>query len=266
MNKHPVFGISVPEKGWAPAPRYLLRRHRVLGIMDSLRRGDLLEIGCGSGALLNDLTEMGFSCKAFEISSAALSVARYINRNNVKVAICEEIPNKWKLKFDYILAFEVLEHIEDDYGALKQWRTLLKTDGALLMSTPAHPKRWDASDIWAGHFRRYERKGLKRLLSRAGFSVQEIECYGFPLANILEPFRAYYYARLLKRRAITEIKEDLRTANTKRSGVERPLENKLYTLQASKLGTRIMQFFCALQGRFTRTDLGNGYIVLARVQ
>ena len=52
MEIHPVYGISFPERGWVPAPRYLLRRDRVLRLLARLPVGRLLEIGCGSGALL----------------------------------------------------------------------------------------------------------------------------------------------------------------------------------------------------------------------
>jgi SAM-dependent methyltransferase len=234
--------------------------------MDSLPRGDLLEIGCGSGAILHDLAKMGFSCKGIEISPAALKIARYVNRNSANVTIWGKNQEEWQYKFDYILGLEVLEHIDDDLGALQQWASLLKPNGGLLVSVPAHPRRWDASDVWAGHFRRYQRDGLRRLLEDAGFSVQEIECYGFPLGNILEPLRAYYCARLEGREEILEVEEDQRMVNTKRSGVERPLETKLYYLQTSWIGTKIMQLFCALQGWFTRTDFGNNYLALAKLQ
>lgn len=266
MNRHPVFGISAPEKGWVPAPRYLLRRDRVLNIMDSLPRGDLLEIGCGSGALLNDLAEMGFCCEGIEISPAALAIARYVNRNSANVSIWEKEQKDWQYKFDYLLALEVLEHIADDLDALKQWSTLLKPNGSLVASVPAHPTRWNAFDVRAGHFRRYQRDQLIRLMEDAGFSTQEIECYAFPLGNILEPIRAQHCLRLQGGEKILGVEEDQRMLNTKRSGVERPLETMLYCLQASWVGTRIMQFFCMLQGWFTRTNLGNGYIILAKLE
>jgi SAM-dependent methyltransferase len=239
----------------------------VLKMIDTLPRGDLLEIGCGSGALLYDLDEMGFSCKGLEISPAALEIARYVNRNSANVTIWGQDQEEWQYKFDYVLALEVLEHIEDDLGALHHWASLLKPNGTLIVSVPAHPRLWNASDVWAGHFRRYQRERLRQLLEDAGFSAQEIECYAFPLGNILEPIRAQQCGRLRGREELLEVQEeDPRMVNTKRSGVERPLETKLYYLQASWIGTRIMQLFCALQGWFTRTNLGNGYITLAKLQ
>ena len=45
-------GAVVPEMGWVPPFRYLLRRSRILSLLRTVPRGALLEIGCGAGALL----------------------------------------------------------------------------------------------------------------------------------------------------------------------------------------------------------------------
>jgi len=263
MIKHPVYGISAPEKGWVPAPRYVLRRDRVLKLLEPFPRGQLLEIGCGAGALLHDLSSMGFLVEAVEISSSARAIARYINQGSPRVIIHQNIQNNWKRTFDYILAFEVLEHIEDDTSALKDWWRWLKPAGHLLMSAPAHPKRWNATDQWAGHYRRYERSGLEWILEQAGFHVVHTECYGFPLANLIEPFRARYHAQQLKRQGLMQSNDNQGTYS-KHSGVERSLETKLYPVQAHWLGTKAMQFFCYLQGIFSGTDWGNGLLVLCK--
>jgi SAM-dependent methyltransferase len=264
MENHPVYGISAPEKGWVPSPSYLLRRKRVLNLLDPFPRGRLLEIGCGAGALLHDLSHMGFLVEATEISSAALDVAHYINQDDPRVTIHQYIQHKWDREFNYILALEVLEHIDDDLSALKQWRGWLKPEGYLLISVPAHPERWNYSDEWAGHHRRYDREGLKGILEKAGFEIVQMECYGFPLANIIGPIRARYHAKQLKRQLYTGNKDDQRADRSKRSGVERSVEKRLYPLQANWLGTKMMQLFCALQGIFLDTDLGNGFLVLCR--
>ena len=263
MENHPVYGISAPEKGWVPAPRYVLRRDRVLKLLEPLSRGRLLEIGCGAGALLYDLSSMGFFVEAVETSSAAREIARYINQGDAQVTIHPEIQNNWKETFDYILAFEVLEHIEDDISALREWRNCLKFCGYMLLSVPAHPERWNATDEWAGHLRRYERKRLKGILEQAGFDIVHLECYGFPLANLVEPFRALYRAPQLKQQLPNKSKHGQR-AHSDVSGIERSLEKRLYPLQASWLGTKAMQFFGRLQGMFSETDWGNGFLTLCK--
>ena len=266
MNYHQCYGLSAPEIAWVPAPRYLLRRQRVLKLLEPLPRGRLLEIGCGSGALLHDMSIWGFTCDALETSVAALEIARYMNAAGEGVHIYRHTQLDWDGAFDYVAAFEVLEHIEDDLAALKQWSTWLKHGGHLLLSVPAHPRRWNASDVWAGHYRRYERKTLKDIIEKAGFLIEYVECYGFPLANFIEPIRALHYAKLLRSRSHHGISQQQRSVGTQLSGISRSLEMKLYPLQASCIGVNIMKFFCFLQDIFADTDLGNGYLVLARKQ
>jgi len=169
MIKHPVYGISAPEKGWVPAPRYVLRRDRVLKLLEPFPRGQLLEIGCGAGALLYDLSAMGFLVEAVEISSSARAIARYINQGSPRVIIHQDIQNIWKQIFDYILAFEVLEHIEDDIGAVRQWWHWVKPDGHLLVSVPAHPERWNATDEWQDTFVAMKVQDLGKFWSKPAF-------------------------------------------------------------------------------------------------
>jgi len=157
------------------------------------------------------------------------------------------------------VACEVLEHIEDDRAALAQWRDWLRPGGHLILSVPAHARRWSATDVWAGHFRRYEKAALRQLLETSGFAVEELECYGFPLSNLVEPFRAWSHARALRRR-----EEAGKAAATAQSGVERGLEARLWPLQAGLPGRLLFRLAFHLQTRFRNRDLGTGYLVLAR--
>ncbi|MBN2105973.1 MAG: class I SAM-dependent methyltransferase [Deltaproteobacteria bacterium] len=261
MHIHPVYGISAPERGWVPAPRYLLRRDRVLRLLAGLPAGRLLEIGCGSGALLYDMARSGFHVSGLEQSAEARDLALYINRETRGLQIFETPEKDWGSAFDHVLSFEVLEHIEDDAAALQQWHSWLKPGGHLLLSVPAHRSRWSASDEWAGHCRRYERQGLLDLLRDCGFSPQVVQCYGFPLSNLIDPFRAIYHGRRLRRSVMRD-----RADCSLRSGIERSLETKLYPLEASLPGTLCMQFFFALQKLFLNTSLGTGFIALCTRQ
>lgn len=260
VEDHPVFGIAIPDKGWVPAPRYLLRRHRLLNLLRESPRGEVLEIGCGAGALSRDLSRLGFRVQALDTSPAARELARELNGDDPSVQVCGEEDPAWESHFDYVLALEVLEHIVDDRAALEKWRSWLKPAGRLLLSVPSRQDRWNASDTWAGHIRRYERPQLRGLLEDVGFSVDTIECYGFPLANIIDPIRARHHGKLLNAQAGNA--EPAR--QTAASGVERSLETRLWFLQSSRPGVWTMQAFCHLQGWFANTELGNGYLVSAR--
>lgn len=258
MTEHPVFGLSAPELGWVPALRYSLRRERVLALADRLPRGRLLEVGCGAGALLHDLTGRGFACTALETSEDALELARVMNQTHRDVAIHAAPQPDWAGRFDALVSLEVLEHIEDDAAALERWRGWLRPGGHLLLSVPARPDLWNPSDVWVGHYRRYDREGLLRLLDSAGFTVLHAECYGYPLANLTESVRGWLHGRRLRAAGAPAA-----AVGTARSGIERGIETRLYPLQASRLGSRLFRACCRLQERYLDRELGTGHLVLA---
>jgi SAM-dependent methyltransferase len=264
MERHPIFGVTVPERGWVPAPQYLLRRARVLEHLRRLPRGRVLEVGCGAGALLDDLSRLGFECVAVETSPAALELARWIHDGNERIRLVEEPDPAWHESFDVVLAFEVMEHIEHDREALATWASWLRPGGSLLLSVPAHPDWWNPSDVWAGHYRRYSREGLDALLREAGLVPEHIESYGVPLHNVVHPVRARMHARLMERERRGEDVGTQKAKNTARSGVERHGELKIWPLIASWPGARMFQLFAWMQTWFLRTDLGTGYLAVAR--
>jgi len=258
------YGASAPERGWTPSPTYILRRDRILKALDGRPVGRVLEIGCGAGGILNDLATRGFECEALEMSSAAREVARYVNRANENVHIHEAELSSWTGSFDYVMAFEVLEHIQDDRGALEKWRQYLKPQGALLISVPAHQRRWNASDVWAGHVRRYDRADLLRVIQSAGFEIEVFDCYGFPAANVIEPVRARVHAKSIRQGGKDAAGDEQQRINTERSGIERSMETRLFPLLNSFLGRLAMRLCLLLQASTSRSDWGTGYLVLAR--
>ena len=78
----------------------------------------------------------------------------------VASAICLVHPGSDELvetdaAFDGVVAGEVLEHIEAEGRAPSVGARVLRPGGALVVSVPAHPAWFGASDRWAGHVRRY---------------------------------------------------------------------------------------------------------------
>src|SRR5204863_103930 len=67
--------------------------------------------------------------------------------------------------------FDVLEHIEDDLGALRAVRTILRSGGHLFLTVPAYNLLHSEDDVAAGHFRRYTVSSLTRVLREAGFQI-----------------------------------------------------------------------------------------------
>ncbi|WP_299851991.1 class I SAM-dependent methyltransferase [uncultured Roseovarius sp.] len=259
--RHRHFGLAIPALQWVPAPRYLMRRDVILNLAQGFAPGRLLEIGCGAGALLDDLAGMGFSAVGVDQSPSARRIATSLLVETPAAEIRETCDGLAPESFDHLTAFEVLEHIEDDLAALSDWARYLKPGGALMVSVPAHPERWNPADAWAGHYRRYRRSDLVELVEKAGFEVVKVQCYGFPLANIMERLSARIYDNQTAKRGGNQMKQDERTGA---SGSDRSLLTSIWPIYSSPPGTLAMRLLWKIQKMFLNGDRGIGYLVLAR--
>lgn len=256
-----LFGVVAPHLGWTPPIRYLLRRERVLKLARGLPRGKLVEVGCGAGALLQDLSLSGFEATGVETSSRAREVARAISESLAGPEVIADAPGRgWQGQWDVVCAFDVLEHIEDEDHALAQWTSWLKPGGHLLISVPAHRSRWGAGDEWAGHFRRYDWVDLEGLLQAHGLSIEHLECYGFPVANLTEWAGQNTYRRLMAERTSAASKAQA----TAESGIERRDAGRVFRMVDSLPGRAVLRLALAAQAIAAGTNWGSGYLALAR--
>jgi len=241
---------------WVPAPRYLLRRDRVLAALADVPPGRVLEVGCGAGALLRDLHRLGHHCTGLEHSAAARSMAVAMHATTDTV-IVEAADPAWAAQpFDTLVSCEVLEHINDDTAALREWLGFVRPGGRVVLSVPAHPAWWGPHDVWAGHVRRYSKTAFVDLAERAGLRVDRVECYGFPVANLTMVLRNL--ATVIKGKDTLDA-----AASTARSGVERHTEVKLFAAQTALPGRLALRAALAMQKRFLNTPLGEGYLIVA---
>lgn len=257
----PLFGVVAPSLGWVPPPRFLLRRARVLRMLGGGPLGKLLEVGCGAGALLHEMAGSSDEAVGIETSRQARSIAEAIALcGGGKQHVVDAPADGWNSTFDLICAFEVLEHIENDHAALQVWVNWLRAGGRICISVPAHRSRWNAGDEWAGHWRRYDRGDVERLVGSAGLELERVECYGFPLGNITEAYGARYYRQMLAEKAATASRAEA----TSQSGVDRTYYLRRFHRMDSLIGRGALRVATLLQSMAMGTDLGCGYLVLAR--
>lgn len=76
--------------------------------------------------------------------------------------------------FDTVVCLNVVEHVEDDRGALQNIRDVLIDGGRAVILVPCGPKLYGSLDEVLGHFRRYTKEQLVSVASQAGFHVQEV--------------------------------------------------------------------------------------------
>lgn len=73
--------------------------------------------------------------------------------------------------FDAVLAFEVVEHVEDDAGLLSEVARVSRPEALLILSTPVHASMWSPLDDACGHVRRDEPDALFGKVRAAGFEI-----------------------------------------------------------------------------------------------
>jgi SAM-dependent methyltransferase len=71
--------------------------------------------------------------------------------------------------FDLAVSLDVIEHLQDDLGALRELRRTVAPGGALLIMVPAYQWLWSGHDEINHHHRRYTRRSLQRVAERAGW-------------------------------------------------------------------------------------------------
>jgi SAM-dependent methyltransferase len=71
-------------------------------------------------------------------------------------------------RFDLVVSLDVIEHLEDDLGALRELRRVVAPGGSLLGTVPAYQWLWSGHDEINHHHRRYTRCSLQRVAEQAG--------------------------------------------------------------------------------------------------
>jgi len=139
--------------------------------------GDVLEIGSGIGNLSGHIVGNATSVVLSDMESHYLEAlsARFADDTRVTVARynldSEPPPEIARRRFDAIVAVNVVEHIEDDRALIARLAGLLKPGGKLLIYVPACPFAYGTLDRALGHYRRYTRASLTKLLAGAGLHL-----------------------------------------------------------------------------------------------
>jgi len=75
--------------------------------------------------------------------------------------------------FDLVCAFDIVEHVDDEDGALSELSRVAAPGATVLLSVPLHPSHWTAFDDFVGHRRRYEPERLLAKLAEHGLRVEQ---------------------------------------------------------------------------------------------
>lgn len=154
----------------------------------------ILDIGCGTGMLLEDLSRYGFAA-GLDFSPVALSYCRGHDLAHLGRADVRHLPVRSD-SVDLITAVDLVEHIQDDVGLMGEFFRVLRPGGYALLSVPAHKKLWSPHDIALHHFRRYEKPEFRSLVEKAGLVPRR---FTYSMATAYLPARLF---RSMKRRMV----------------------------------------------------------------
>jgi SAM-dependent methyltransferase len=134
--------------------------------------GTALDVGCGTGETMALLRRLGATTVAgTDLSDDALAHARRRGGTaTAMAALAEQLPFADACA-DVLVSTDVLEHLDDDRRAVREYGRVLKPGGRLLVTVPAYGWLWSAADDRAGHRRRYARHQLAAVVAAEGFTV-----------------------------------------------------------------------------------------------
>ena len=140
----------------------------------------VLEIGAGMGNLTKQLIAGRKRYVATDIDREHLERLsnRLSNRPNLEIAelngASAEDPAAFRGQMDTVICLNVLEHIEDDLGALRNIRSMLEEGGRAVILVPCGQSLYNSLDEELGHVRRYSENQLRERMIAAGFEVETI--------------------------------------------------------------------------------------------
>jgi len=156
---------------------------RLAFLLDSVRPGQrVLDVGCGEGAFAAELVRAGAEVLGLDVAEEPLRRARAAHPGLELRLLASE--TRWELEdcsFDLVWAGEVIEHVADTAGWFSELRRVMRSGGALVLSTPAVGRRELLAaavsrrafaarfDPRADHLRFYSAASLRALLEDVGF-------------------------------------------------------------------------------------------------
>jgi ubiquinone/menaquinone biosynthesis C-methylase UbiE len=211
-NVYPYYSFCKPEQnvGWSDEMTNNLeeatrshsidvynRKIALDGIKDKIAQAgaNYIDIGCSSGYMLAEVVKRYPAAAIFGADYFDAGLL-YCHRQLPQIPLFQVDLVKCCFQnelFDAITCLNVLEHILDDVGALRQLRRILKPKGKIVISVPLSPRLFDMYDEIHYHVRRYRLTELKQKVENAGLRVLHVTCIGAAV------YPLFYFAKLLNK-------------------------------------------------------------------
>ena len=166
--------IDIEERHfWMDARRKLIKStfERYVKCTDKI-----IEIGAGTGNTAGYLMKNGF--ENISVGEVHLRGLEYAKRYGIKERYQLDVTRTpFREHFDVVGIFDVLEHTDDDQLVVENVYKMLKKDGKVVVTVPAHMWLWSKEDVIPYHRRRYELKQIRELFERSGFRILKASAF-----------------------------------------------------------------------------------------
>lgn len=157
----------------------------------------IFEVGCSTGEMTKILSKYG-DVAGIDTSSKAIEICKNKGINNVFCLDLLDLDgNDYIQKFDLVLMLDVLEHVREDSEALKKVKGIIKDEGYLVITVPAHKFLWSEHDEVLQHYRRYTILEIANLLLKSGYKMEK--CTYFVFTPFLPVFIYRFVNKVLGR-------------------------------------------------------------------
>ena len=167
---------------WSARSRLVLALLSKFGIEPPAR---VLDAGCGWGTTLKALERRGYRTAGLDVSLAALERLDRPDRSLFRADLAGESLDGLPGDFEATLALDVIEHMDDDRGALTRLAETLRPGGLLVVSVPALPALFSEFDRVQGHRRRYLPETLRAAFEGTGLELEFVSWWGAWLVPLL---------------------------------------------------------------------------------
>jgi SAM-dependent methyltransferase len=156
--------------------RHWWYRERRVQLGRALRKtgspGWALDVGAAGGGNTRVLRAHGWRAVALEYSESGAEFARERGLDVLRADV-RRLPVASR-SMDLVVAFDILEHIDEDVAGAGELLRVLRPGGTALIAVPCDMRLWSEHDVAVGHVRRYDRQSLTQTITKAGLVIDEL--------------------------------------------------------------------------------------------